>query len=130
VIAPLRWSPAASVLADGGGVIVRTDLESFALDGDGVPALMDDLRPLLDGSRDIEAVVAALDADTPGCVLLGAGHFAHQLCLAASALDLGSLLVGGFVDDEVHRLFGQGETDLALCLVAVGPIGPAEADQI
>jgi SagB-type dehydrogenase family enzyme len=62
-------------------------------------------------------------------MLLEAGHLAHQLCLAAAALDLGSLLVGGFVDDEVHRLFGLGETDLALCLVALGPTPAGEPDQ-
>jgi SagB-type dehydrogenase family enzyme len=53
-------------------------------------------------------------------MLLEAGHLAHQLCLAAGALGVGSLVVGGFVDHEVHRLFGLAEADLALCLVALG----------
>jgi SagB-type dehydrogenase family enzyme len=58
-------------------------------------------------------------------LLLEAGHLAHQLCLAAGALGVGSLLVGGFVDEEVHRLFGLAEGDLALCLIALGRVeGP------
>jgi SagB-type dehydrogenase family enzyme len=61
-------------------------------------------------------------------VLLEAGHLAQQLSLSAAALDLGSLVVGGFVDDEVHGLFGLDGTEIALCLVAVGaarPVRPA-----
>ncbi len=63
-------------------------------------------------------------------MLLEAGHLAHQLCLAAGALGLGSLLVGGFVDEEVHQLFGLAETDLALCLVALGRAEGPGPDQL
>jgi bacteriocin biosynthesis cyclodehydratase domain-containing protein len=78
VTARLRWSPAAAVLAADGGVIVRTDLVTFALDGDGVPELLDALRPLLDGSRDVRAVVEALDAYSAHSVRRLLDHLVDQ----------------------------------------------------
>lgn len=46
-------------------------------------------------------------------VLLDAGHVAQNLCLIATSMNLGVVLVGGFLDDELNRILkidGVNET--------------------
>jgi SagB-type dehydrogenase family enzyme len=53
--------------------------------------------------------------------LLEAGHVGQNLLLAAAALDLAALPVGGFYDRRVERLLGvDGVNESALYLFAVG----------
>ncbi|MEU1722838.1 thiopeptide-type bacteriocin biosynthesis protein [Nonomuraea sp. NPDC005692] len=53
--------------------------------------------------------------------LLEAGHVAQNLTLAATALGLGTITLGGFYDDLVHELFGlDGVAESALYLLPVG----------
>ncbi len=53
--------------------------------------------------------------------LLEAGHLGQNLLLAAAALDLAALPVGGFYDRRVERLLGvDGVNESALYLFAVG----------
>jgi len=56
----LRLSPSASLTTTSLGVILRSDLGSFHLQGRDLPAFLTELVPLLDGSRDEESVVQAL----------------------------------------------------------------------
>lgn len=58
----VRLTPSASVTPTGTGVILRSDLGTFQLDGDDVGEFVDEVMPLLDGSRDREGVAAALPA--------------------------------------------------------------------
>jgi len=56
----LRFSPAASITPTDVGVILRSDLGTFQLHGADVRVFVTDVEPLLDGTRDAEAVAAAL----------------------------------------------------------------------
>jgi SagB-type dehydrogenase family enzyme len=52
---------------------------------------------------------------------LDAGHLGGQLQLAATALGLGSVNIGAFLDDEVASLFGlDGEYEIPVYLTSVG----------
>jgi SagB-type dehydrogenase family enzyme len=54
--------------------------------------------------------------------LLEAGHVGQNLVLAATALGLGSVAVGGFFDCRVEELLSvDGVNESALYAVAVGP---------
>jgi SagB-type dehydrogenase family enzyme len=54
-------------------------------------------------------------------VLLEAGHIAQNLCLAATAMGMGSCPVGAFFDDDLNALVGlDGRDEAALYIVAVG----------
>jgi len=53
--------------------------------------------------------------------LLEAGHVAQNVLLVASALGLGAVPVGGFIDDEVHEILRiDGVDEVALYLIPVG----------
>ncbi len=55
--------------------------------------------------------------------LLEAGHVAQNLCLAATALGLGTCPLGGFVDDAINSLLDvDGLDEATLYLVAVGQV--------
>jgi len=53
-------------------------------------------------------------------VHLEAGHAAQNLCLMATALGLGSVVVGAFDDDAVLDVTGIPETEDVLYLIPVG----------
>jgi SagB-type dehydrogenase family enzyme len=53
-------------------------------------------------------------------MLLDAGHLAQNLCLAAVALGLGALPVGGFYDGRLHRLLELESSELPLYLIGLG----------
>jgi SagB-type dehydrogenase family enzyme len=53
-------------------------------------------------------------------VHLEAGHAAQNVCLAAVALGLGTVVVGAFDDDGVRRVLRPVHVAEPLCLVAVG----------
>lgn len=56
----IRLSPSASVTRTDAGVILRSDLGTFQITGPDVGGFLDQMVPLLDGSRDQEALVQAL----------------------------------------------------------------------
>ncbi|MGK4000900.1 TOMM precursor leader peptide-binding protein [Sorangium sp. So ce1024] len=56
----VRLSPSASITPTDAGVILRSDLGTFQITGADVGAFLDRMAPLLDGSRDPEAIVEAL----------------------------------------------------------------------
>ena len=58
----LRLNPAISVIQTNGRVLVRSDVGTLQLRGAGSGRLFDELIPLLDGTRDCRAIVAALGA--------------------------------------------------------------------
>jgi SagB-type dehydrogenase family enzyme len=54
-------------------------------------------------------------------VLFEAGHVSQNLMLAATSLSLGSVAIGGFIDDELNSLLGMdGVNEAALYLLAFG----------
>lgn len=57
----IRLSPSASVTPTNAGVILRSDLGTFQVAGPDLAAFLDRMVPLLDGSRDEEAILEALD---------------------------------------------------------------------
>ncbi|MGH9422201.1 MAG: TOMM precursor leader peptide-binding protein, partial [Thermoanaerobaculia bacterium] len=56
----IRLSPSASITTTQSGVVLRSDLGTFQLHGDDVRLFVSAIVPLLDGSRDADAVAAAL----------------------------------------------------------------------
>ncbi|WP_437285404.1 TOMM precursor leader peptide-binding protein [Sorangium sp. So ce406] len=56
----IRLSRSASITPTDAGVILRSDLGTFQITGADVSAFLDRMAPLLDGSRDREAIVEAL----------------------------------------------------------------------
>ncbi len=58
-----------------------------------------------------------------GCrfALLEAGHIAQNILLATTALDLGAVAVGGFIDDEVNEILDiDGVDEFSIYLIAIG----------
>jgi SagB-type dehydrogenase family enzyme len=56
-------------------------------------------------------------------IYLDAGHIGQNLCLAATAMNLGCCTVGAFYDEEVDRLIGiDGKGEISIYLGAVGRI--------
>ena len=52
---------------------------------------------------------------------LEAGHVGQNLCLSASALDLGCVMLGGFMDDDVNRIIEvDGVDEFTLYGAAIG----------
>ncbi len=64
----IRLSRSASITPTDVGVILRSDLGSFQLTGADVGAFLERMAPLLDGSRDREALVEALADYSPQSV--------------------------------------------------------------
>ncbi len=56
-------------------------------------------------------------------VYMEAGHISQNIYLQATSLGLGSVAVGAFFDDEIHRLVGMdGQEETAIYLHAVGAL--------
>jgi SagB-type dehydrogenase family enzyme len=56
-------------------------------------------------------------------IYLDAGHVAHGVAVAASALGIGSCPIGAFYDDEMDSLLGvDGEAEGVIYLTAVGQL--------
>jgi len=56
--------------------------------------------------------------------LLEAGHLAQNIHLVSAALGVGSVPIGGFIDDELNRLVGVNGVDEAVVYaIAVGAPG-------
>lgn len=54
-------------------------------------------------------------------MVLEAGHVGQNLCLSASALQLGNVMLGGFMDDDVNNLIGlDGVQETTLYAAAFG----------
>lgn len=56
----IRLSPSASITTTHSGVVLRSDLGTFQLQGEDVRLFVTSIVPLLDGTRDAAAVAAAL----------------------------------------------------------------------
>ena len=56
----IRLSPSASITTTHSGVVLRSDLGTFQLQGEDVRLFVTRIVPLLDGTRDADAVAAAL----------------------------------------------------------------------
>src|SRR5688572_29092999 len=56
----IRLSPTASITTTQSGVMLRSDLGTFQLNGEDVRLFVSRIVPLLDGSRDADGVSAAL----------------------------------------------------------------------
>lgn len=65
----LKLSPSASVTPTDVGVLLRSDLGTFQLDGPDVALFVNRIVPLLDGSRDADAVAGQLDGYSRASVL-------------------------------------------------------------
>ncbi|MGK3994426.1 TOMM precursor leader peptide-binding protein [Sorangium sp. So ce1024] len=97
----IRLSRSASITPTGVGVILQSDLGTFQLTGSDQRAFVERIVPLLDGSRDRQAVVEALPGYSPASVLrfldlLEARGFIEAAPDTAAPLDR-------------ERLRGQGE---------------------
>ena len=56
----IRLSPSASITTTHSGVLLRSDLGTFQLQGEDVRLFVTSIVPLLDGTRDAAGVAAAL----------------------------------------------------------------------
>jgi hypothetical protein len=106
----LRLSRAATLTRIPGGVLLRSDLGTFQITGADLQTFVGELVPLLDGSRDREAVVAALPRYAPASV--------------ARFLDL--LAQRGLLEDEAARA-DDARRRGALAFLARWPGSPVEA---
>lgn len=55
-------------------------------------------------------------------LLMEAGHAAQNVYLQAAALNLGTVAIGAFEDDEVRRALGLAPTEMPLYIMPVGRI--------
>ncbi|MBC7293730.1 MAG: SagB/ThcOx family dehydrogenase [Thermoleophilia bacterium] len=114
--AGLYWySPARHELEHRSEAVPRKDLARAALDQDAIR-----LAPAV-------FVIAAVYGRTTKkygergirYVHMEAGHVAQNLCLQATALNLGTVTIGAFYDNQVKRLLGLRDED-PLYLLPVG----------
>ncbi len=60
-------------------------------------------------------------------VLLEAGHLAQNMCLMATAMNLGLLPIGAFLDDELNRMIGvDGVNESAVYPILIGALANQE----
>ena len=64
----LRLSPSASAVPTDAGLVLRSDLSTFRLEGPDLAAAVNELLPLLDGTRDLAAITSALPRYSPESV--------------------------------------------------------------
>jgi SagB-type dehydrogenase family enzyme len=57
-----------------------------------------------------------------GFVHMEAAHAAQNVQLQATALHVGSVMIGSFKKDEIHRILGLPEGEEAVYLMAVGKV--------
>ncbi|WP_437924547.1 TOMM precursor leader peptide-binding protein [Sorangium sp. So ce291] len=93
----IRLSRSASITPTDVGVLLRSDLGDFQLTGSDVSAFLERMAPLLDGSRDREAIVEAL------------ADYSRQSVTALLDLLEARGLVEPTVDAAQERLRGQAE---------------------
>ncbi|MGK3986572.1 TOMM precursor leader peptide-binding protein [Sorangium sp. So ce136] len=93
----IRLSRSASITPTDAGVLLRSDLGDFQLTGSDVSAFVERMAPLLDGSRDREAIVEAL------------ADYSRQSVTALLDLLEARGLVEPAVDAAQERLRGQVE---------------------
>ncbi len=67
-MARVRLSRAVSVTPTGSGVVLRSDLGTFQLEGSDTETFLTDILPLLDGSQEPGDVAAALARYSPESV--------------------------------------------------------------
>lgn len=73
------------------------------------------------GNKRLENVVRALGFREGLFILFEAGHIAQNISLTATALELGSVVIGGFLDDKINDLIGvNGVDEAVLYLIALG----------
>jgi SagB-type dehydrogenase family enzyme len=53
-------------------------------------------------------------------MLMEAGHVAQNICLQATALDLGSVVIGAFSDKEAADILKLDPEEAPLYIIAVG----------
>ena len=58
-------------------------------------------------------------------VHMEAGHAAQNVCLQATALNLGCVTIGAFSDEQVHSMLGSPADESPLYLLPVGRVPPA-----
>src|SRR5262245_30502431 len=58
----IRISPSASVTSTEAGILIRSDLGSFQLQGHDVRIFVEQMLPLLDGSWDREVIIDSLSS--------------------------------------------------------------------
>jgi len=76
----------------------------------------------------IDIIIAAVYERTTGkygdrgvrYVHIEAGHAAQNICLQATALDLGMVTVGAFYDERVKEIIGMPENETPLYVIPVG----------
>jgi len=73
----LRLTPSASLIPVEDGLLLRSDLSTYKLQGPDLAAVVSELLPLLDGTRDEDAVVAALPEYSRESVLQLVSSLAH-----------------------------------------------------
>jgi SagB-type dehydrogenase family enzyme len=62
--------------------------------------------------------------------LLEAGHIAQNILLTSTALDLGGVAVGGFIDDEINEILGiDGVDEASIYMIALGHPMPMLEEQ-
>jgi SagB-type dehydrogenase family enzyme len=63
-------------------------------------------------------------------MMIEAGHVGQNLCLSACSLKLGSVMLGGFMDDEVNEVIGvDGVNETVLYAAGIGCVKQNEAQE-
>lgn len=118
----LRWSARAAVTETYAGTVVRSDLVAFHVVGRDAAALVREVLPLFDGTRDLPAIVSALGAYSPKSViavvraLVARGLVEEALPAASPALAETRIRCVGsepFVGVVMDALAGAGARDVA-----------------
>src|SRR5690348_10719293 len=74
----VRLSPAVSVISTDSGVVLRSDLGTYQLDGPDVAVFMRALLPLLNGLYEPDAIADAVEQYSRGSILTFLDALEHQ----------------------------------------------------
>jgi ribosomal protein S12 methylthiotransferase accessory factor len=119
----IRLSPSASITTTQSGVVLRSDLGTFQLYGEDVRVFVAQIVPLLDGTRDADAVAAALPGYSAQSVT-GFLGLLQQKGLVEHVAELDRRLA----EDRFFQKWGRGDgaamAQLAAARVAVAGLEP------
>ena len=94
----------------------RKELSRAALEQESVR----DAPAILVFSAVIERTAVKYGTRTTRYVHMEAGHAAQNVFLQAAALNLGTVVVGAFYDDDVKKVIGMDARESALYIMPVG----------
>ncbi len=112
----IRHNPSAALIPTALGLSIRSDLATFQLGGADAGVFLERVAPLLDGTRDRDAVIAALGGYSPASLAALLDALEARGLVEPVPADPGPAPRRG--QEELFRAFGRDPADLSRRLAA------------